>query len=197
MRVAAAQTLPLGAMWDKLPPVKKTRDAPEVRRLVPADAAGYRTMMLEGYGLHPEAFTSTVAERASLPLSWWEARMKEDPEAAEMVLGAFRGSQLAGVVGLSFESRPKSRHKAHLFGMYVPQRMRKGGVGRSLVLAVLEHARKRGARLVQLTVTQGNAAAQGLYERCGFVPFGVEPLAMALDDGFVSKVHMWCDLRAG
>ena len=154
-------------------------------------------MMLEGYELHPEAFTSTLAERASLPLGWWEARVKDEPQAAEMVLGAFRGSRLAGVVGLSFESREKSRHKAHLFGMYVPQRMRKSGVGRGLVLAVLEHARKRGARLVQLTVTQGNAPAQGLYERCGFVPFGVEPLAMALGESYIAKVHMWCDLRAG
>jgi RimJ/RimL family protein N-acetyltransferase len=177
--------------------VKRTPDAPEIRRLVPADAAAYRTMMLEGYELHPEAFTSTVAERASLPLEWWEARMKDEPGATEMVLGAFRGSRLAGVVGLSFESREKSRPKAHLFGMYVPQRMRKSGVGRGLVLGVLEHARKRGARLVQLTVTQGNAAAQALYEGCGFVPFGVEPLAMALGEQYVAKVHMWCDLHAG
>jgi len=80
--------------------------------------------------------------------------------------------------------------------MYVPANLRRGGVGKSLVLAVLEHARKRpGVRLVQLTVTQGNAPAQALYEKCGFVPFGVEPLAISLGPDFVSKVHMWCDLR--
>jgi len=169
-----------------------------VRRLGPGDAATYRTLMLEAYELHPEAFTSTVAERASLPLSWWESRVKPDANADELVLGAFSGSRLAGVVGLSFESREKARHKAHLFGMYVPAKLRNGGVGKSLVLSVLEHARKRpGVRVVQLTVTQGNAAAQGLYERCGFVPFGVEPLAVALGQDFVAKVHMWCDLRTG
>ena len=168
----------------------------QVRRLGPADAATYRTLMLEAYERHPEAFTSSVAERASLPLSWWEARVNADANAHEMVLGAYKGSRLSGVAGLSFESREKARHKAHLFGMYVPSNLRGGGVGKSLVLAVLEHARKRpGVRLVQLTVTQGNAAAQALYERCGFVPFGVEPFAVALGADFVSKVHMWCDLR--
>ena len=168
----------------------------QVRRLGPADAATYRTLMLEAYERHPEAYTSTVAERGSLPLSWWEARVSPDANAIEMVLGAFKGSRLSGVAGLSFEAREKARHKAHLFGMYVPANLRRGGVGRSLVLAVLEHARKRpGVRVVQLTVTQGNAPAQALYERCGFVPFGVEPFAVAVGLEFVSKVHMWCDLR--
>jgi ribosomal protein S18 acetylase RimI-like enzyme len=49
--------------------------------------------------------------------------------------------------------------------------------------------------LVQLTVTQGNDGAQGLYERMGFEAFGVEPYAVAVGQRYVSKVHMWCDLR--
>ncbi|KEZ64645.1 GNAT family acetyltransferase, partial [Pseudomonas syringae pv. syringae FF5] len=50
-------------------------------------------------------------------------------------------------------------------------------------------------RVVQLTVTQGNTEAVGLYERMGFVTFGLEPLAVAVGNGFVAKVHMWKDLR--
>src|SRR5438046_1939316 len=100
--------------------MKKDNSNIAVRRLGPGDAATYRTLMLEAYELHPEAFTSTVAERASLPLAWWEARVKTDANADELVLGAFSGSRLSGAVGLSFESREKARHKAHLFGMYVP-----------------------------------------------------------------------------
>ena len=49
-----------------------------------------------------------------------------------------------------------------------------------------------GLKVVQLTVTEGNAAAQTLYEHCGFVSFGVEPFAVALGSIFLSKVHMWC-----
>jgi ribosomal protein S18 acetylase RimI-like enzyme len=167
-----------------------------IRRLTPDDAPQYRTMMLEAYASHPDAFTSSVPERASLPLTWWETRLKVEAQPADMVLGAFQGKRLAGVAGLSFEEREKSRHKAHLFGMYVPSEFRKAGIGKALVLAVLQHARKRpGVKLVQLTVTQGNDAAQGLYERCGFVPFGIEPLAIAVGHDFVAKVHMWCNLN--
>jgi ribosomal protein S18 acetylase RimI-like enzyme len=111
------------------------------------------------------------------------------------VLGAFVDSTLAGVAGVSFEPREKARHKATLFGMYVPPASRQHGIGRQLVLAALAQAQAReGVILVQLTLTQGNLAAQSLYEQCGFVPFGLEPLAVAVDTGFVSKIHMWCDL---
>lgn len=52
----------------------------------------------------------------------------------------------------------------------------------------------RGVKLVQLTVTQGNLAAQALYQRCGFVAFGLEPYAVAVGDAYLAKVHMWFEL---
>jgi ribosomal protein S18 acetylase RimI-like enzyme len=71
---------------------------------------------------------------------------------------------------------------------------RKTGAGRQLVLAVLAHARQRGIRMVTLTVTEGNEAARKLYRSCGFVQFGLEPLALKLGKVFYAKVHMVCDL---
>ena len=168
-----------------------------VQRLSPQHAPAYRALMLEAYAAHPDAFTSTVGERAALPIAWWEARLADGPTPREVVFGAIEGSSLQGVAGLSFESREKARHKATLFGMYVPAVLRGRGLGRHLVASALDCARARpGVSLVQLTVTHGNAAAEALYRRCGFVEFGREPLAVAVNGGFVSKLHMWCDLRA-
>lgn len=153
--------------------------------------------MLEAYERHPDAFTSTVSERAALPLSWWEVRLAPEPRADSLVVGAFQGERLVGAVGVLFESRPKERHKAKLFGMYVAPDVRGGGVGRRLVLAAIGEARQRGGiRVLQLTVTAGNTRAQTLYERCGFSTFGVEPLAVAVGPELLAKVHMWCDLEA-
>jgi len=168
------------------------------RRLVPADAPAYRALMLAAYAQHPDAFTSMVAERAALPLAWWAARFSTHPQPPSIVLGVFEDEALVAVTGLSFESRPKTRHKAKLFGMYVSPAFRQRGLGRKLVEAVLAEARARdGVRLVQLTFTHRNTAARSLYEGCGFVEFGLEPYALAMDEGFASLVHMWCDLDAG
>jgi GNAT superfamily N-acetyltransferase len=158
-----------------------------LRRLLPSDAAPYRQLMLQAYAAHPDAFTSSVAERSALPLAWWQARLAEGDAANEVVWGAWVGEQLAGVAGLSFESREKARHKATLFGMYVLDSARGHGLGQ----AALAHAQARpGTRQVLLTVTEGNASAVNLYTRSGFVPWGVEPDAVAVGGGFVSKVHM-------
>ena len=163
-----------------------------IERLSPSHASVYRALMLEAYAVHPDAFTSSVAEREKLPLSWWEARLSTDPAAHELVLGAFEGSELIGVVGLSFEQREKIRHKAKLFGMYVRPSWRRRGLGRQLVESALTHARQRpGIKLVQLTVTETNAPAVALYESCGFLRFGVEPLAVAVGSQYVTKLHLW------
>jgi ribosomal protein S18 acetylase RimI-like enzyme len=163
-----------------------------ILRLQPAHASDYRALMLEAYQRHPDAFTASVEERGGLPLAWWEARVSTAGDARELVLGAFDDGALAGVVGLSFESRPKLRHKALLFGMYVRPASRHLGLGAQLVEAALSQAAARpGTRLVQLTVSEGNAAARALYERSGFEPFGTEPMAVALAAGYVAKVHMW------
>jgi RimJ/RimL family protein N-acetyltransferase len=168
-----------------------------LERLTPPFAAQYRALMLQAYAEHPDAFTSSAAERAALSLAWWEQRLSAGPDAPEWVLGVIEDDRLLAAVGLSFDVREKAAHKATLFGMYVVPAHRGRGLGRELVLATLDNARAHaGTRLVQLTVTDGNHSAETLYRQCGFVPFGLEPLAVAVNGKFVSKLHMWCDLRA-
>jgi ribosomal protein S18 acetylase RimI-like enzyme len=166
-------------------------------RLGPAHLERYRALMLEGYASHPDAFTSSAAERAALPLDWWQARLKDEPSPSVVALGVELGGELAGAVGVAFESREKIRHKATLVGLYVREHFRTLGVGAALVAAVLATARERpGVLLVQLTVSDHNVGAKRLYRRHGFVEFGVEPMAMAAGAGYVAKCHMWCNLAA-
>ncbi|BCO26666.1 hypothetical protein MIZ03_1549 [Rhodoferax lithotrophicus] len=166
-------------------------------RLTPQHAAEYRALMLEAYARHPDAFTSSAAERAQLPVAWWEDRLATGEMPKEIVFGCFTNGVLSGVAGLAFEKREKAKHKATLFGMYVPTQQRHRGLGSTLLATTLAYAKTRpGVLLVQLTVTEGNTAAQSLYERHGFMPFGLEPFAVAVDSGYVSKLHLWCPLES-
>jgi len=163
----------------------------KIRRLTPADAPDYRALMLSGYGAHPDAFTATVEERAHLPLAWWEKRLAADP-AAEIVVGAFAGGELVGSVGLRLNERPKTRHQAVLFAMYVRREHTGRGAGAALLRGVLDEAEARSwLTVVHLTVTEGNQRASSLYERAGFAVFGVQPYAVLDEDGYRGKVHMW------
>jgi ribosomal protein S18 acetylase RimI-like enzyme len=105
--------------------------------------------------------------------------------------GAFVEGKLCGYVGLDRETRTKCRHKATLVGMYVEPETAGRGLGRALVDALLDEARADGLELIVLTVTEGNANAQGLYERCGFRSFGVEPHAIKVGGRAYGKNHMY------
>ncbi|MBO0491719.1 GNAT family N-acetyltransferase [Pseudomonas sp. Marseille-Q1929] len=163
-----------------------------IRTLGPQDAEAYRALMLEAYGVYPQAFTSSVAEWAAMPLSWWEKRL-DSP--LDCLLGAFDGDELVAIVGLAYEPREKAKHKVTLFGMYVNARYQHQGVGRQLVEAALDEARKQPRlKLIQLTVTAGNDAAFALYQRCGFIQYGLEPLAVRVGVEYFDKIHMWREL---
>ena len=164
-----------------------------IRTLGASDAEAYRALMLEAYDAYPQAFTSSVAERAAMPMSWWEKRLSGP---LDQLLGGFEGEELAGIVGLAFEPREKARHKVTLFGMYVTQAHQQKGLGRRLVEAALVEARKHPRlKLIQLTVTAGNDAAFALYQRCGFVQYGLEPLAVRVGEEYFDKLHMWRKLQ--
>ena len=161
-----------------------------VERLHAPHAAAYRALMLEAYAAAPDAFTASVEERAPFPIAWWETRLG-DGNPDSIVFGAFVGDVLAGAVGLARETRPKTRHKADVFGMYVTPAHRKSGAGVAMMHAILDHAASwQGVRMLLLTVSEGNPAAQGLYERFGFVAFGTQPMAIREGERFIAKVHM-------
>lgn len=168
--------------------------SPHVQALSAEHAAQYRALVLHGYEQEPDAFTATPEERAGLPLSWWEQRIG-GPGQDIIAFGAFNDAQLIGVVAVEFSVRPKTRHKAHLIGMYVEKVWRGKGLGRQLVDIALNRARQRpGVAVVTLTATEGNAPAIALYEAAGFRSFGIEPMAIRTATGFRAKVHMWLAL---
>ena len=106
--------------------------------------------------------------------------------------GALAGdATLVGVVGLSRETRAKSRHKAVVFGMFVAPEHRRRGVGTALLAYAIAEARaQQGLEQLVLTVTASNASARRLYARHGFRSFGVEPRAIRVDGRYFDKDHM-------
>ena len=168
----------------------------QIARLTPADAMAYKALMLHAYEYAADSFTSTPHERASHPDGWWINRIA-DPAGLSLVWGAFAEAGLVGTVSVEFSARAKTRHKGLIVAMFVREECRGRGVARELMRVAIDHGLEReGLRLLQLEVTQGNGAAERLYQSLGFQSFGVEPMAVLTPNGYRSKVHMWLDLWA-
>jgi ribosomal protein S18 acetylase RimI-like enzyme len=140
----------------------------DLRRLAPDDAALYRDIRLEALAESPDAFSSTLETEKERPLEAFAARL-----ADSHVIGAFDGSELTGVAGFYVQPGPKHAHKGMLWGMYVRPGYRGLGIGRMLVEAIIDHARRR-VELLQLFVVSDNLPARQLYQSLGFVEYGVE-----------------------
>ena len=110
------------------------------------------------------------------------------------VFGAFHDSKLVGIAGLLIGKGQKEAHKGRLVGMYVRPSARKVGVGRRLVETIIESAR-HSVELIQLAVVSDNEPARRLYERLGFVEYGLEKKALKQDGRYYDEVLMAKNLK--
>jgi len=138
-----------------------------VRGTVADDWQALRDIRLEALRDAPTAFGSTYereTERGEANWRDWIARggtfLAFVPEVA--------ATEPAGLIG-GYQEDPVT---VELVSMYVRPRARGRGVGEALVASVIDWAGKRNAECVRLWVTETNAPARALYERCGFALTG-------------------------
>ena len=96
----------------------------------------------------------------------WEQGVLRFDRPGETLLGAFTADGLAGVGGLSLDPYAPAHGLARLRHLYVLRSHRGAGLGRGLVVRLLEQARPHFATVRLRT---RNPAAASLYERLGFV----------------------------
>jgi L-amino acid N-acyltransferase YncA len=155
-----------------------------VRRLGPEDAAAFQALRLEGLAHHPCAFAASHDEEAGQSLADVVARLERQP-----VFGAFADGALLGIAGFAVPGPAKKRHKGLLWGVYVREAARGRGLGRSLVVQVIEHARAHVVQLHAAVVTT-NHAARRLYRTLGFSTYGLEPRGLACEGRYFDQELM-------
>lgn len=160
-----------------------------VRRLGRADLVAYKALRDTLLEADPEAFTSDAAtERSKLPGAFLGRLGLDRRDGGHFTLGAWHGDALVGAISAERDERVKVRHIVHIVGMMVRSEARGAGVGRRLLDECLALAREAsGVELVTLSVTAGNAAAERLYARAGFVVYGTLRGAIKVDGRALDK----------
>jgi GNAT superfamily N-acetyltransferase len=138
-----------------------------VRGTVADDWQALRDIRLEALQDAPTAFGSTYERETERGEAHWRDRIARGGTFLAFV-PEVTSSEPAGLIG-GYQEDPVT---VELVSMYVRPRARGRSVGEALVATVIAWARNKSAAEVRLWVTETNAPARALYERCGFAPTG-------------------------
>ncbi len=139
----------------------------EIRVARPEDWRELRELRLDALRTDATAFGDTLAHALARTDGDWR-RYASGGDTAVTFLAAVDG-RLAGMArGCVLRG-----DDAGLFAVWVAPPARRFGLGRRLVEAVVEWARRTGASRVLLEVAADRPEPYALYARCGFAPTGV------------------------
>lgn len=167
----------------------------EFATLTADHAERVRALRIRAAAEFPASFSASPADEAALSVEHVANQLAGGPPNS-FTLGALAGDELVGLVNLNRYLRPKVAHKAMLGGMYVASEAHGRGIGRALLEHTLAFASAlAGLETLTLAVTVGNDAAKRLYQRAGFISYGVEPRYIRVGAAYYDIEWMYCHLR--
>ncbi|WP_320780609.1 GNAT family N-acetyltransferase [Streptomyces sp. CRN 30] len=155
---------------------------PYIRRAVPDDE--------DALGRLDRATWSTLHSVQPRPVPPYEPFFSERFGPRDHLVAELDG-RLAGYLRLGYPTALAcNAHVRQILGLAVAEEARGAGVGRALLRAARDEARRQGARRLTLRVLGHNAPARALYASEGFVVEGTLPEEFLLDGEYVDDVLM-------
>ena len=144
------------------------------------DAEKYRSIRLESLKNIPEAVASSYEEEKGFSIEKYQSNFQSN---GSFIYGAFEKGELVGIITLYEENLDKLKHRAHIGAMYVSDCARGLGIGKALMVEVIEKAKSlEGVEQVYLAVVSTNETAKKLYFSMGFEVFGTEKKGLKLNN---------------
>jgi ribosomal-protein-alanine N-acetyltransferase len=125
----------------------------------------------------------TALEQDHQPAPWSESSFRDELSQEN------RSYLVAGDPIVGFGGIMVIGDEAHVTNLLVSPESRRCGVGRKLIIALVESAIGEGARHLTLEVRSTNRAARSLYASLGLAPVGVRPRYYSDDDALILWAH--------
>lgn len=139
-----------------------------VRSIGSGEVSALYQLRLRALAEDPNAFDQTVEYAEEQGLSPIAELVASAIAGRDLVLVAQDGDKLSALVMVSRSRRPRSQHRARLWGMWVAPEARRQGVGSALLTQAVQWCRAQGIEMVDLWVVTDHRDAVRVYERAGF-----------------------------
>ncbi|MFI9233928.1 GNAT family N-acetyltransferase [Streptomyces rimosus] len=113
--------------------------------------------------------------------AWWQTQRPAVASGTLDIWVAEAPEGLMGTISLAHPHKPNARHRAEIIKLLVHPTTRGQGLGRTLLTTAEQSATRTGFRLLLLD-TESDSAADHLYRRAGWTPYGTVP-GYAADPG--------------
>lgn len=123
-------------------------------------------------------------EAAHQPRPWSEQVFRDELGTENRIYLVALGPGIVGFGGVMVIG-----DEAHVTNVLVAPEHRGRGVGRLLMVELIEEVVANGARHLTLEVRKENDAARALYSRLGLAPVGVRPRYYGDDDALILWAH--------
>ena len=115
---------------------------------------------------------------------------KQAQSENQITLLAFLNDELAGIINITADQRPRVRHIGDIF-LGIKKTFWGSGLGSILMEEAIEWAKTSGViRRLQLTVQKRNLAAIHLYEKMGFITEGLQERGACIERGEFLDVYL-------
>ncbi|WP_329113699.1 GNAT family N-acetyltransferase [Streptomyces sp. NBC_01465] len=106
--------------------------------------------------------------------AWWRSLASDVTEGRLVVWAAYDSGRMTGTISFAPARKANSRHRAEIAKVLVRKEARGRGLARNLLAVAERHAVATGVTLLMLD-TETDSAADHLYRREGWTPYGTVP----------------------
>jgi GNAT superfamily N-acetyltransferase len=157
-----------------------------------ADVEMYRELRLFALKDTPTAFSADYLASLNAPKSYWESRLK--PGELSIMFFAEHEQTLVGSIGILRGDRPKTRHSASIWGVYVRPEWRGLRIAGRLIESCIIWAKSRKVEIVKLAVVTANEPAIKCYERSEFKSYATDPRVIFYEGAYYDNLLMSRDI---
>lgn len=155
-----------------------------------ADLGGHRQRLVKFRAMTPMDVPAVGAvERASYPFPWSEGIFRDCLRVGYLC----RVAEVEGTV-VAYGVVAMGAGEAHILNLCVSNELRGRGIGRQMLLLLLERARQAGMTETFLEVRPSNQLAIALYQSVGFVQVGLRKAYYQAEGGREDALVLRLDL---